>query len=194
MTLTCCSSMASFAPSCSQWASSLHLVPRTGGGWRSTGDYRKLNCIMVPDRYPIPRIEDLLRSLHGSRYFTKLDLNRAYYQVPDTPEDIPKMAVTTPFGLFEFVGMPLGLRNATQTFQRHTDNLFLDLPFVRVYIDDLLIASPNLEEHLRPYKLLSSSNSQAGSNRGTAHSSFVGEHSTPSTRHRTPADESLYSC
>ena len=66
----------------------------------------------------------------GSRYFTKLDLNTAYYQVPVAPEDVPKTTVTTPFGLFEFVGMPLGLRNATQTFQRYMDSLFRDLPFV----------------------------------------------------------------
>ena len=102
----------------------------------------------VPDRYTIPRIEDLLLSLLGSKVFTKLDLNRAYFQVPVAPEDVPKTAVTTPFGLFEFLGMPLGLRNATQIFQRHMDNLFRDMPFVHNYVDDMLIVSKNMEEHL----------------------------------------------
>ena len=87
------------------------------------GDQREI----FEDRYPIPRIEDLLLSLHGSKVFTKLDLNRAYFQVPVAPEDVPKIAVTTPFGLFEFLGMPLGLRNATQTFQRYMDDLFRDI-------------------------------------------------------------------
>ena len=77
-------------PSGSQWASPLHLVAKAGGGWRSTGDFRRLNAMTVPDRYPIPRIEDLLLSLHGSKVFTKLDLNRAYFQVPVAPEDVPK--------------------------------------------------------------------------------------------------------
>ena len=136
-------------PSSSQWASPLNLVAKAGGGWRSTGDFRRLNAVTVPDRYPIPRIEDLLLSLHRSKVFKKLGLNKAYFQVPVAPKDIPKTAVTTPFGFFEFLGMPLGLRNATQTFQRHMDNLFRDMPFVRNYVDDMLIASENLEEHLQ---------------------------------------------
>ena len=135
-------------PSSSQWASPLHLIKR-GKSWRVSGDYRRLNSITVPDRYPIPRIEDLLLSLHGCRVFSKLDLKRAYFQISVAPEDVEKTAVTTPFGLFEFVGMPLGLRNATQTFQRHMDALFRHLPFVRVYLDDLLIASADTNEHLQ---------------------------------------------
>ena len=114
-------------PSSSQWASPLHLVARANGGWRATGDYRRLNAITVPDQYPLPRIEDLLRSLHGSKIFTKLDLNKAYFQVPVAPEDVPKTAMTTPFGLFEFIGMPLGLRNATQTFNDIWTRCFVTL-------------------------------------------------------------------
>ena len=128
------------------------MVARANGGWRATGGYRRLNAITVPDRYALPRIEDLLRSLHGSRIFTKLHLNKAYFQVPVAPEDVPKTAVTTPFGLSEFIGMPLGLRNATQTFPRHTDTLFRDTPFVRNYIDDVLIASETEGEHLQHFQ------------------------------------------
>ena len=113
-----------------------------------TGDFRRLNEMTVPDRYPIPRIEDLVRSRYGSTVFTKLNLNKAYFQVPVAPEDVCKTAVTTPFGLYEIVGMPLGLRNATQTFQRYMDSLFRDLPYVRDYVDDVLVASASLEEHL----------------------------------------------
>ncbi|CAB0038553.1 unnamed protein product [Trichogramma brassicae] len=135
-------------PSSSQWASPLHLVPKPGGSWRVTGDYRLLNTRMRPDRHPLPIIEDLLQEIGGD-VFSVVDLYRAFYQIPVAPEDISKTAVTTPFGLFEFVGMPLGLRNSAQTFQRAMNHLLRDLPFVRCYQDDILVLSTGHEEHAR---------------------------------------------
>ena len=141
-------------PSSSEWASPLHMVPKHPAGWRTTGDYRRLNACTVPDRYPLPIIEDLLQGCHGCTVFSKIDLHRAYYQIPVAPEDVGKTAVTTPFGLFEFVGMPLGLRNASQTFQRFMDALMRPLPFVRCYLDDLLVASASPEQHLQHLRQL----------------------------------------
>uniref|UniRef100_A0ABD2XB60 RNA-directed DNA polymerase n=1 Tax=Trichogramma kaykai TaxID=54128 RepID=A0ABD2XB60_9HYME len=135
-------------PSSSQWASPLHLVPKPGGSWRVTGDYRLLNTRTRPDRHPLPIIEDLLQEISGD-VFSVVDLYRAFYQIPVAPEDIPKTAVTTPFGLFEFVGMPLGLRNSAQTFQRAMNHLLRDLPFVRCYQDDILVLSTGHDEHAR---------------------------------------------
>ena len=134
--------------SSSPWSSLLYLVPKPDGGWRATGDYRHLNAATTPDRYPLPVIEDLLQNCHGCTLFSKIDLQRAYYQIPIAAEDFQKTAVITPFGLYEFVGMPLGLRNASQTFQRFMDSLLRQLPFVRCYLDDLLIVSRSHEEHL----------------------------------------------
>jgi hypothetical protein len=87
---------------------------------------------------------DLASRLEGYLIFSKLDLQKGYLQVPVNPKDIPKTAIITPFGLFEFLRMPFSLKNAGMTCQCMMDQIFFDLPCVFIYLDDLLIASPSV--------------------------------------------------
>ena len=90
-----------------------------------------------------------MTKLHGMSYFSKIDLEKAFHQIPVSPEDIPKTAVITPFGLFEYVMMPFGLRNAAQTFQRYIDQILRNQTNATAYLDDIIIYSPDQASHIK---------------------------------------------
>ena len=138
----------------SPWASPIVLVCKRDGTHRFCIDYRQLNLVTKPDAFPLPRIDDLLDKLGGARFFSTLDLASGYWQIRMEPKSQEKTAFITHKGLHEFRVMPFGLRNAPAAFQRLMQEVLSDLnpadgsEFVSVYVDDILVYSRSLSDHL----------------------------------------------
>ncbi|GFT95036.1 retrovirus-related Pol polyprotein from transposon 17.6 [Trichonephila clavipes] len=134
-------------PSKSPWSSPLHVVLKSDSTVRPVGDYRQLNSVTEYDSYPTPYLNDFAHALHGKRIFSKIDIFKAFHQISIAECDIPKTAVTTPWGLYEYTHLCFGLVNAPQTFMRFMHDVLRGLPFCFVYLDDILCYSENAEEH-----------------------------------------------
>lgn len=141
-------------PSSSPWASPIVLVRKKDGTVRACCDYRKLNQLTQKDAHPLPRTQDCLDALAGSTLWSTLDISSAYHQVPVADEDIPKTAVITRCGLFEFTKMPFGLTGATATFQRMMELALSGLQWKTcvIFVDDVIVFGRNFEEHLEGLK------------------------------------------
>ena len=137
-------------PSTSPYGSPIIFVKKKNGSLRLCVDYRALNNITVKNKYPLPRIDDLLDRLHGAKVFSKIDLAAGYHQIRLKEDDIPKSAFRTRYGHFEYTVLAFGLCNAPATFMRMMHEILMDGldDFVIVYLDDILIFSRSEDEHI----------------------------------------------
>jgi hypothetical protein len=140
--------------SSSPWGALVLFVQKKDGSQMICVDYRSLNDVTIKNKYPLPRIEDLFDQMRGARVFSKIDLRLGYHKMKIRPFDIPKMAFSTRYGLYEFIVMSFGLTNAPAYFMNLMNKVFTEYldKFVGVFIYDILIYSKNdsdHEEHLR---------------------------------------------
>ena len=135
-------------PSTSPWASPCLLVDKPDGSYRLCTDFRHLNKVTISDSYPLPRIDDLIDEVGKSRFITKIDLLKGYYQIPLSQSARKLCAFVTPDGLFQYTVLPFGVKNAPSVFQRMMDSLIFDLKNVKVYLDDLVVFTDTWEDHM----------------------------------------------
>lgn len=138
-------------PSESPWGTNVIFAKKKDGSLRFCVDYRGLNDLTVRNSYPLPHMEDLFDRLQGGQYYSKIDLRSGFFQIGMSQEDCAKTAFRTRYGHFEWTVLPMGLTNAPATFQHlmnHTFREFLDR-CVLVFLDDIVVYSRTLEDHIR---------------------------------------------
>ncbi|GBG92422.1 hypothetical protein CBR_g55359 [Chara braunii] len=138
-------------PSNSLWGAPVLFARKVDGTLRLCIDYRGLNRYTVKNSYPMPRADELFDRLADNRFFKKIDLRSGYHQIRVAPEDQPNTAFRSRFGHYEFTVMPFGLTNAPATFQTAMNDIFRGIleEYVFVYLDDMLVYSRTLEDHIR---------------------------------------------
>jgi transposase InsO family protein len=142
-------SLGVIQPSQSSWGSPLILVKKPDGSWRPCVDYRRVNLVSKGDAYPLPRLDDLVDRLGGAKFISTLDANKGYWQVRLTDRAREISAFVTPFGHYEFLSMPFGVKNGPRTYQRAMNQLLGGLEeYAAAYLDDLSIKSDTWELHL----------------------------------------------
>jgi hypothetical protein len=136
-------------PSASPWGSPVLFVKKKDGSMRMCIDYRNLKAMTVKNKYPLPRLDDLLDQLKDAKFFAKINLRSGYHQMEIRSEDIPKTAFVTRYGQYEFTVVSFGRTNAPAYFMNMMNKVFMDEldKFVVVFIDDILVYSSIAEEH-----------------------------------------------
>ena len=129
------------------WTSALHLAPKPDGSLRPCGDFRQLNDKTLLDGFPLPNLRHFMGEIKGSTVFSKIDLVKAFHQIPLDEESQRKSCVVTPWGAFVFKRLAMGLRNSAQSFQRLITHVLGNIPGIFVYMDDVLIYSKSNAQH-----------------------------------------------
>lgn len=151
-------------PASGPWASPVVIVEVPSKEPPFCVDFRKVNKATVKDSYPLPRVDESLDFLARGKYISTLDLARGYWQVSMAPASRPKTAFISHKGLYQFKVMPFGLSNAPATFQRLMNTVLAGLIYncCVVYLDDIVVASPTFEQHLKDLGNVLSRLSEAG--------------------------------
>ena len=154
-------------PSKSPWACGVVMAKKKGGKLRFCCDFRYLNAVTIKDAYPIPRIDESLSKLGDAKFFTTLDLGSAFWQVPLRKQDREKTGFACELGLFQWKRMPFGFCNATATIQRLMAQALMSVTkkygnLIMCYVDDVVIATPTLEDHIERLEEVFSCMKQAG--------------------------------
>ncbi|KAK3287906.1 hypothetical protein CYMTET_4584 [Cymbomonas tetramitiformis] len=136
-------------PSASPYAAPCLMVPKPGNPkeLRLVIDYRMLNKQTIKDKYPLPDIQVMFDEMHGAKFFSSFDAVDGFWQVPMAPGDVEKTAFTTQMGSYEWLVMPQGLQNSPSQYQRRMQRALGHLPFVRIFIHDVVVFSNTIEEH-----------------------------------------------
>ena len=149
----------------SPYSSNIVLVRKKNGQLRICIDYRQLNSRTVKDNYALPRIDEILQSLSGNRYFSVLDMKSGYHQIEIDEQHKERTAFTVgPLGFFEYNRMPMGLANAPATYQRVMEECLgdLHLRICFIYLDDIIIFAKSFEEHLERLQMVFEKLREAG--------------------------------
>jgi hypothetical protein len=136
-------------PSNSPWSSRVVLAPKPNGGIRFCVDFRNINKLCIPDVHPLPVMDDLIGHLDGATYYSSVDLESGFWQIPLASESRPRSAFVTPDGLYQFTRLPFGLQASPPNFQRLMNRVLKDLLWTEClcYLDDILIYGKTWEEH-----------------------------------------------
>lgn len=143
-------------PSVSPWGAPVLLVKKKDGSMRICVDYRQLNKVTIKNKYPLPRIDDLMDQSIGASIFSKIDLRSGYHQIKVKDEDVQKTAFRTRYGHYEYSVMPFGVTNAPGVFMEYMNRIFHEYldRFVVVFIDNILVYSKSVAEHAEHLRIV----------------------------------------